>query len=163
MPAPVVNKVGGLDSVQLDDLRSLAQNAVDSLRNDLSSVDEKVRAAARKELFNLGVFQTTDANKGVVAFLLERAKKGDFGKKAAVFARESTVDPNHVDFKPGEAIDDDDPDTVRVVEAPPPPVVVKEARPVMMAIPDVEEEKPIEMKTPETEALRKKLLARHDG
>lgn len=166
MPTPNLSKVGGLEQTELDDLRSLAKDAVASLRNDLTSPDEKLRAAARKQLFDLGVFTVPENNKGVVAFLLERAKRGDFGKKAAIYAKESSADETHVDFIPGSAVEDDDPDTVRVADmAPPvepPKTTIDEKRPITMDVkaPVVDDEA---VQEDIREELRKKLLKRHNG
>lgn len=160
-----VNKIGGLSPEQLEVLRGMGEDAITSLRNDMSSTDEKLRSAARRELFSMGIFSVQESNRGVVELLLDRARKGDFGRKAAIYAKESSADEGHVDFIPGSAVEDDDPDTVRVTEVPVVvPAIAKplpEKAPITMNV--TPEPEVVEEDTNTRENLRMKLLGRHSG
>ena len=69
----------------LDKIREAEEEIVDSLIRDLNSADLKERDAARKQLIQLGFTKEKEEASGVVSFLLQKAREGEFGEHARVY------------------------------------------------------------------------------
>ena len=121
MPGPSTRFT--LSDTALERIREQEDMIVTGLINDLQSTDEKVVQLARKQLIELGFTSKEDSAKGVVAFLLEKARAGEFGKHAAAFSRSTSNERESFDkklldesppvetikFIPGAITDDDTP------------------------------------------------------
>lgn len=112
-----------LSDAAMDKLRQQEDLLVTSIIQDMASPDPKISTAARKQLIDLGFTAKDDGAKGVVSFLLEKARQGAFGSQAATFGADGKTITKKLmfeeadkesasDFLPGEGVVDD---------APPPP------------------------------------------
>lgn len=98
-------------------IRKKQHDLVDALFEELESGDLKVKTEARKLLMALSV-EKDKGRKGVVEFLLERARRGEFGEQARAFTAENETlfdegaeEPEDIlaGEPPAEGEDEDDP------------------------------------------------------
>lgn len=71
-----------LSEESLEQITKAEPRLVQSLLDDLDGDDEKLRQIARDSLLQLGFSKPAQESKGVVSFLLQRAREGKFGEHA---------------------------------------------------------------------------------